>query len=248
MTQTTVISGSTPETVTVEVGIDPTSNTTQYPIRNNEGSGPERIRTADVFLFTPIQLLEVNFKQVKPSVTASDKGKVGPVRWRYSVTAALTSFHLKLIDPWPIEFEMSLPFEITGQAAAGVKIGCINYEAVGAMFHGDVDPFKIRFKIELDWRSRQIVFVSKIHDIKAHGFQFSTFPQMDFPLTQILDYILARAAEFVVSKQADRILNITRIPIADLRIMEKIAEIVPNALAGETDTKGNATMGLKFKV
>ncbi|WP_164723251.1 hypothetical protein [Chryseobacterium aureum] len=38
----------------------------------------------------------------------------------------------------------------------------------------------------------------------------------------------------------------TRIPIANLDLMNKFATLV-NALAGESDGVGNVTMGVKFK-
>lgn len=227
----------------VETGIDDSSPTLHYPAE----SDTERINTGDIFLFTPIDLLRVNFDIIKPSVTASDKGRFGPIYWRYSVTAAVKSLALNLVNIWPIEFRLSLPTEVTGQVGAGIKIGCIRYEAAGAMFDGDVDPFDINFKIYLDWPSRQIVFLSKIENIRGQNFSFRTFPRAEFPISEIIDFILGRASEYVITKQAGKMLNITRIPIANLDIVNKFAEILPNALAGETDTIGNVTMGVRFK-
>jgi hypothetical protein len=227
----------------VETSIDETSPTLHYPVENNT----ERISTGDIFLFTPIDLLRVNFDIVKPSVTASDTDNFGPIYWRYSVNAAVKSIALNLVNIWPIEFRLSLPTEVTGQAGAGIKIGCIRYEAAGAMFDGEVDPFDINFKIYLDWASRQIVFISKIENIKGRNFSFRTFPSLEFPISEIIDFILGRASEYVITEQAGKILNVTRIPIANLDIINKFAEIIPNALAGETDAIGNVTMGVKFK-
>ncbi len=236
--------GEAPENsnLVVETTIDENSSTLHYPVENNV----EKITTADIFLFTPIDLLRVNFDIVKPSVTASDSGGFGPVYWRYSLTAAVRNIELDLINTWPIEFRLSLPTEVTGQAGAGIKIGCIRYEALGAMFDGQVDPFDINFKIYLDWESKQIVFISKIENIKGHDFNFRTFPDLSFPINTIVDFILARASENVITEQAGKVLNVTRIPIANLDLMNKFATLV-NALAGESDGVGNVTMGVKFK-
>ncbi|MBB6329626.1 hypothetical protein HNP24_000576 [Chryseobacterium sediminis] len=226
----------------VETTIDQSSQTLHYPVEDNI----EKTETGDIFLFTPINLLRVNFDVVKPSVTASDSGSFGPVYWHYSLTAAVKSLNLELSSSWPIEFKLSLPTEVTGQAGAGIKIGCIRYEALGAMFDGQVDPFDISFKIYLDWGSKQIVFISKIEEIKGHDFNFRTFPDLSFPISNIVDSILAKASENVITEQAGKILNVTRIPIANLDLINRFATL-DNTLAGASDGLGNVTMGVKFK-
>lgn len=228
--------------ISVETNVSEGSPSSSYPVKHNT----EKISTGDVFLFTPIELLKVNFDIVKPSVTASDSNNFGPIYWRYSVTAAVKSIALNLIRNWPIEFRLSTPTEVTGQAGAGVKIGCIRYEAAGAMFDGEVEPFDINFKIDLDWDSMQIIFVSRIENIKGKNFSFRTFPKLDFPVSEIIDFILGRAAEFVITEQADKILNVTRIPIANLNILNRFAKIRQKYLAGETDVDGNVTIGVEL--
>lgn len=228
--------------ISVETVLSEGSPSSNYPVEHNT----ERISTGDVFLFTPIELLKVNFDIVKPSVTASDSDNFGPIYWRYSVTAAVKSIALNLIRNWPIEFRLSIPTEVTGQAGAGVKIGCIRYEAAGAMFDGEVEPFDVSFKIDLDWESMQVIFLSKIENIKGKNFSFRTFPKLDFPISEIIDFILGRAAEYVITEQADKILNVTRIPIANLNILNKFAKIRQKHLAGETDGDGNVTIGVEL--
>ncbi len=237
--------GETPKNeakILVETNINDNSETLKYPTKSN----PENISTGDVFLFTPIELLRVNFNEVKPALTVSESDNFGPIYWRYSVTASVKSIGLNLINNWPIEFRLSIPTEVTGQAGAGIKIGCIRYEALGAMFDGKVKPFDINFKIHLDWQSMQIVFISKIENIKGINFSFRTFPSLEFPISEILDFILARAAEYLITNQADKMLNVTRIPIANLGILEKFAKIRQNSLAGATDAIGNVTMGVEL--
>ena len=233
--------------VVVETEIDPDSPSMDYPVGNGDDDGTERLRTGDVFLFTPIDLLRINFDVVKPSINASDSGRFGPIYWRYSVTAAVQKIALKLIRKWPMEFRLSVPTLVFGQAGAGVKIGCIRYEALGAMFDGEVNPLDINFKIYLDWSRMQIVFVSKIESVKGKNFRFRSFPRLRFPISEIIDFILGEASKYVVEQQADKVLTVTRIPIANLKILEKVASIIPRALAGETDSDGNVTMGVKFK-
>ncbi|MCF2221023.1 hypothetical protein H9Q08_17190 [Chryseobacterium sp. PS-8] len=228
--------------ISVETVISADSPSSHYPSEHDT----EKISTGDVFLFTPIELLKINFNVVKPSITASDSDNYGPIYWRYSVNAAVKSVDLKLIQNWPIEFRLSIPTEVTGQAGAGIKIGCIRYEATGAMFDGEVEPFDIDFKIDLDWEIMQIVFVSKIKNIKGKNFNFRTFPQLDFPVSEIIDFILARASEFIITEQADKMLNVTRIPIANLNILNRFAQIRQKHLAGETDQDGNVTIGVEL--
>ena len=225
--------------------VDDISESTEYPpgTENNY----ENTSEAHVFLFTPLELLRFNFEEVRPAINKSESGYFGPIHWRYSVTAALKRMNLSLENIWPIEFKLSLPNDVTGQAGAGIKIGCIRYEAFGAMFDGEIDPFDINFKIHLDWARKQIVFVSKISSVNAKNFRFRTFPRADFPLSEILDLILALATEYVIEDEAESMLNVTRIPIAKLDLLEKVAELMPNTLGGVTDTAGNATMGVKFK-
>lgn len=228
--------------ISVETVLSEDSPSSNYPVEHDT----ERISTGDVFLYTPIELLKVNFDFVKPSVTASDSDNFGPIYWRYSVTAAVSRIDLSLIRSWPIEFRLSIPTEVTGQAGAGIKIGCIRYEAAGAMFDGVVDPFDVNFKIDLDWESMQVIFVSRIENIKGKDFSFRTFPKLLFPISEIIDFILGRAAEYVITDQAEKILNVTRIPIANLNILNKFAKIRQRHLAGETDDNGNVTIGIEL--
>ena len=85
------------------------------------------------------------------------------------------------------------------------------------------------------------MFESKISQIKGHNFEFKT-KLLDFPLDKIVEVILSAAAKRVVNNQAEKILSVTRIPIANLNLLESIADL-KEGLAGYADGKGNATMG-----
>lgn len=235
---------------TVETEIDPTSRSLQYE-HENEIEGMERISTSDLFLFTPAKLLQFNFSVVKPSITASDSGRKGPIYWRYSVTNALKSISLNLNRLWPLEFKLDLPSEVTGQAGAGVKIGCIRYEAIGAMFDGIIEPFEVFFFIYFDWKRKEIVFESKLGKVKAKNFSFRTFPRMDFPLSEILDFILARVAEFIIKDKSNDMLNVTRISIANFGILQDVG-LLRNVMSGYSDKMSggsgdDVTIGVEFK-
>ena len=53
--------------------------------------------------------------------------------------------------------------------------------------------------------------------------EFVTHASLEFPITEILDFLLGKAADYVISQQGDRIPNTMRIPIASLRILEDVA-------------------------
>lgn len=237
----------TEEDVFVNVSVDDDSPSNQYP---PGPPVPEKLHQGDVFLFTPITLLQQNFNGVvKPSITASDTGSFGPIYWRYSLTAALKQqgFSLKVFPTWPIRFTIDAPVDVTAQCGAGIKIGCVRYEAAGAMADGSVDPLQIEFRINLDVPRLELVFESRIADIQGKDFSFRTFPEAEFPVSQILDFLLARIAEVAITGQAGRILNTTRIPLARFGVLKRVADLV-NGLAGVSDGAGNVTMGAKLKL
>lgn len=237
----------TKEDVFVNVGVDDDSPSNQYP---PGPPVPEKLHQGDVFLFTPITLIQQNFNGVvKPSITASDTGSFGPIYWRYSLTAALKQqgFSLKVFPTWPIRFTIDAPVDVTAQCGAGIKIGCVRYEAAGAMADGSVDPLQIEFRINLDVPRLELVFESRIADIQGKDFSFRTFPEAEFPVSQILDFLLARIAEAAITGQAGRILNTTRIPLARFGVLKRVADLV-NGLAGVSDGAGNVTMGAKLKL
>ncbi|MBY8977402.1 hypothetical protein KHP62_16430 [Rhodobacteraceae bacterium NNCM2] len=162
-------------------------------------------------------------------------------------TAALDSFDLILNQVWPIEFYLEVPLIAHGQAGAGVKIGCVRYEAFGAMFDGKVNPLTIAFKFSFDYSRRMLFFNSRVHEIKAKNFSFRTFPRMEFPLSEVVDYVLARVSESLVVSQATKILRKTRIPIADFSILEETGELINN-FAGTSDPDENVTVGVSVFV
>ena len=208
---------------------------------------PLKLNEGQVFLYIPIQLLNVNFDGViKPAVKISDRSSWGPFYYRWEITPSLKGqVNLSRTNLWPITFRLQAPLEVSGQAGAGVKIGSVRYEAVAMMFEGDVDPFDIEFRVMLDWPRREISFESRIERINAHDFYFTTMP-LDFPVNKIVDVILSGAAKTIVNEQAEKILSVTRIPIANLQLLEEVADL-DRGLAGYSDSHGNATMGVLYR-
>lgn len=202
----------------------------------------------DLFVYIPSVSYKIPFESVvKPAVNFRDRGSIGPIYWRWSASAALKSLGISINsvngDPSII---LSAPNYVEGQAGAGVKIGCIRYEAAGAMCDGEVDPLDIEFTISIDLKVPAIIFVSRIKNAVGKNFSFRTFPKMDFPLSEILDFLLARIAETLITSQTGKFLNTTRITLADFSIFRDISGVANN-LAYHQDNDGNLTAGVLFK-
>ena len=217
---------------------------------NSERNSEFKLEDGHVFLYTPIQLLSTNFDGVvKPAVRISNSDSWGPFYYRWEITPGLKDqFSVSLDKEWPITFKIKAPLEVSGQAGAGIKIASVRHEAIGMMFDGKVDPFEIGFRIMLDWPRREILFESKVEDILAHDFHFTTSP-LDFPLDKIFDVILTEVAKTIVNMQAGKILKATRIPIANLQLLEEVAKPfngrVEKGLVGYSDRNDNVTIGVK---
>ena len=235
----------------IVVEVDEDSLAKSFPVHreddtfNSEGEWRVPwIEDGHVFLYTPLEVLKVNFDGiVKPAIGDNDRDSWGPFYYEWWVSAQLQSFELRLQRGFPITFKILVPLEVHGQGGAGIKIGSVRYQVTGANFNGRVDPFEIGFRIMLDWPRREILFESKIDNIRAHGFRFTASP-LNFPLNKIFDVVLSKAAEAIINDQAGKILNSTRIPIANLQLLEEFGSLV-GGLAGFEDGDGT-TMGVKY--
>ncbi|WP_170326728.1 hypothetical protein [Ruegeria arenilitoris] len=196
-----------------------------------------------VFLFTPVNLLQVNFDgALKPAVNTNDRRRHGPFFTHYSLTAALDGpLKLDLVSLWPIVFQLRTSLFTAGQAGAGIKIGSIWYEAIGARFTGGVD-LGVEFSISYDPRRRDIVFVSRVYEANAYNFSFaSTLP---WPLSSVANWILEKVVEKLLPTLARRAVSVSRIPIAELGLLAEVADLLPG-LTGHSDAgTGNATFGV----
>lgn len=203
----------------------------------------EPTNVGHVFLFTPVNLLRVNFDgALKPAVNTNDRRRHGPFFTHYSLTAALDqSPSLDLVQLWPIVFQLRAPLFTTGLAGAGIKIGSIWYEAIGASFTGRVN-LGVEFSIHYDPRRKDIVFVSRVNEANAYDFIFQN--SLPWPLSAVANWILESVVEKLIPTLARRVVSVTRIPIAELGLLADVAELLPG-LAGHSDNStGNATFGV----
>jgi hypothetical protein len=185
----------------------------------------------------------VNFDgALKPAVNTNDRRRHGPFFTHYSLTAALDGpLTLDLVRLWPIVFQLRTSLFTAGQAGAGIKIGSIWYEAIGARFTGRVN-LGVEFSISYDPRRRDIVFVSRVHEANAYDFFFQN--SLPWPLSGVANWILERAVEKLLPTLARQAVSVTRIPIAELGLLADVADLLPG-LAGHSDTStGNATFGV----
>lgn len=237
-----------PHSIEVTADIDESSPNLRYPpigkLPIDTGASGE----GHLFFYTPVTLFEHSFDGViKPSIELRDKKQFGPFYFRYGMNAAPKGrIAISLASIKPLEFVLSLPLDVRGEAGAGIKIGSIVFEALGATFRGEVDPLDIGFKITLCVDRGELVFISKINTIKAQPFTFAHFPPIGFPLDQIVDVILGHVTKVIVESKSDTILSATRVPIANLRMFESVGTLLPE-MASAADAVGNATTGLKFK-
>lgn len=235
-----------PAELRVSSSISEDSPARRYPSERYQLPEDEKVQEGHMFFYTPIELLRVNFDGVlRPAVNASDRGRLGPFYWRYSTTLAVQGTTLQLHARWPINFRLRTRAYAEGQAGAGIKIGCVRYEALGAIFEGSVDPLITEFKIFFDFQRSEIVFESRLVAATANDFFFRTFPRVLWPLSMVMDLILAKAAENLVEKQAGRVLNVTRIPLARLGLLRRVAEI-RRGMTGFSDQDGNVVFGVNL--
>ena len=216
---------------------------------NQISRNSDEARDSQLYIFIPTISYKIPFETiVKPSVNFSDRGSLGPIYYRWTSSSALKSLGIEIssVSGNP-SILISAPNWVEGQAGAGIKIGCIRYEAAGAMFDGEVDPLTIEFTISIDLNVPSIIFISKIKEVRGKNFSFRTFPTLEFPLSEILDFLLARASETIITKQASNILNVTRITLADFSIFRDISGIANN-LAYFQDNDGNLTAGVEFRI
>jgi hypothetical protein len=208
----------------------------------------ERSDMGDVFVYLPRLFMEHRFDGViKPSVTFSDRGSVGPIFWHYEASlppAAGGQLRITLEQVWPTEFKISLPLAPFGSAGAGIQIGCVKFEVAGIHFDGRIDPFEVLFMIGLDVSRLELYFESKLGRVEGHDFNFHHFPEMGFPLDQIADFLLGRVAEKVVNAQAGSTLNVTRFSLADFGLFRGFGSLRDHMAA--VGDSSRTTVGVKF--
>jgi hypothetical protein len=222
------------------------------PTGGNElnDSDNEAISFADVFVHVPKVLVEKRFDGiVKPTAGFVDEGKVGPIRWHYEAAAAMkNNLKLTMTSLWPLEFMLEIPLKAFGVAGAGIKIGCVYYEAVGAAFDGDVDPFELFFKLRLDFQRAELVFESRFGQVKAKNFQFHHWPnKLDFPMDAVADFVLARVAEFFISSKSRELISVSRFALIEYEVVRGFGPMVNAIAARQSAARDAVTVGVMFQ-
>lgn len=175
----------------------------------------------DVYGFFPKKILEKSFEHngLVPSATFQNRGSVGPIWWQYSCTGAIQRFTLSIDAIVPPRLVLDVPLEVTGQASAGVEILCVKYEAANVVWRGEVDPLDVIFEVSMDVHNGSVGLMTKFGEIDAKNFNFLTNPRK-FPISEVADFVLARAAEVIIKNHADSLLNITRINLVDFSVLD----------------------------
>lgn len=222
--------------------LDPNDPNGRYP---RERDTPH-LSNADVFVHLPKTFVEKRFDGVaKPATGFNDDGRLGPIYWHYESAIVVQGVKLSMTSLWPLEFKLELPSIGTGVAGAGVKIGCIYYEAMGLAFNGRIDPLEIFFRVGQDTHTSELFFESRYGRVKAHGFQFHHWPNIKFPMDQVADFILARVVEMLISAKAGDVLNVSRFTLIDYAMLRGFGRMLNGMAAQKSSTA--VTVGVAFQ-
>ena len=223
--------------------VPPNSPSRDYP----PGYGDEDRDYASnghLFLFTPQKLLEANFNGVaRPAVGFGESGRKGIFKWGYKASLMLNSFALSMTQR-PLEFLIEMSLGAVGYGDCKVKIGCVTHRVGGIAFQGDIEPLDIIFKIHLDYRRREVVFISKIRQSRARNFDFMN--SAPWPLSAVADHVMKRASEKAMRDQAGKILAKTRIPIGRWRDLASVAPMYNVLAVHEDQNRDSVTIGALF--
>lgn len=207
----------------------------------------DKIMSADVFVHLPEEFVNHRFDGVtKPAAGFNDDGHIGPIYWHYESAIIVQTLLISLVSVWPLEFKIEVPSKGVGVAGAGVKIGCVYWEAAGAAFNGEIDPLEILFRINLDTKRSELYFESRFGNVKAHDFQFHHWPaKLDFPLDEVADFVLARVVEILINGKVGELLNVTRFSLVDFSLVRGFGPMKPVMAA--KSSPGAATVGVSFR-
>lgn len=206
------------------------------------------IKSADLFVHLPKKFVENRFDGVtKPGAGYADSGYVGPIYWHYETALLAQGLTLSLTNLWPLEFLLEIPCKALGGCGAGIKIGCIYYEAAGVTYNGEISPFEIYFALGQDVNAGELYFQSKLGSVVGHDFNFHHWPLVgEFPVDQIADFILAQVAQAVATSKSSEILNVTRFTLVDLGLVAAFGQM-RNGMAGAKSASGESvTIGIGF--
>ncbi len=177
-------------------------NTALRPIPHSPDERPQ------VFFFTPSSLEETHvFDPVMPAVAANDNGGAWGIYWEYFAHAGLKNFSF---DRSGQSIAVDTSWDIRGHAGAGIKIGCIKWEVLGANIEGVIRSIKVTLHLEVDPHGRVVTRSESDVD----GVEIRIHSSDIFPLSKVAELILdsyARKAIPVLIKEAVR--NLERVLI-----------------------------------
>jgi hypothetical protein len=233
---------------TKEISFVPDKRSPNLQYEEEKHEGPERTRLADVFVHLPRKIVAKRFDNVvKPGAGFADSGRVGPIRWHYESALLPQGVTVTMTSLWPLEFRVDLPATALGSAGAGIKIGCVYWEAAGFAFDGEVSPLEVYFKMGLDSANGELYFQSRLGNVVAHDFQFHHWPNIKFPLDQIADFVLARVAELLMSSKSGDLLSVTRFSFVEYKLVSQFGSML-NVMAAEESASGQAvSIGVTFQ-
>lgn len=225
--------------------LSPEDPNASYPEPPDSPEVPQ-LASADVFTYLPRTFVQKRFDGIaKPATGLNDDGYVGPIYWHYESGILVTSINLKMTSLWPLEFKLELPSKGFGVAGAGVKVGCVYYEAAGVAFNGEIDPFEFFFRLGQDVNAAELYFESRFGQVIAHDYQFHHWPPADFPIDQIVDFILARVTEMQMSGKSHSVLNVTRFALIKYDALRGFGSMQPGMAAEKSSDA--VTIGVVFK-
>ena len=233
---------------TTEISFLPDKHAPDLHYQANEHEEPEQTQSADVFVHLPRKIVEKRFDNVvKPGAGFADSGRVGPIRWHYESALLPQGVTVTMTSLWPLEFRVDLPATALGSAGAGIKVGCVYWEAAGFAFDGEVSPLEVYFKLGLDSANGELYFQSRLGNVVAHDFQFHHWPDIKFPLNQIADFVLARVAEFLMSSKSGELLSATRFSFVEYKLVSQFGRMLNTMASEESANKEAVSVGVTFK-
>lgn len=212
-------------------------------------TNPEQpeLKIADVFVHLPKVFVELRFQDItKPAAGFFDDGYYNAIYWHYEASIiSKGKLTISMTNLWPLEFKLDVPSRAVGLAGAGIKEGCIYIEAGGFAFRGEIDPLEFYFRLGQDTFSSELYFESKFGIIDPHDFEFTHWPIEEFPISAVTNFILGRAAEYIVKEKSGELLNVTRFSLVEYGLLKNFGQMLPGMAAEKSND--TVTVGVSFQ-
>lgn len=150
----------------------------------------------------------------KPAVPDSRKGQFLLIYWDYFAVAVLDSTTVTpVIKSADVEVEATGTIKIKGAASAGITLGCVRHQVLGATLESTV---RVGVRIGFEWDNAlgEIRLYSYFTDPKV-DLDF-LFASNRFPLDQVISLIVGEILKNVVYRKVVHLLNAIRVSVLDL--------------------------------